>query len=333
MKVKPHDYNLEILRKTKPEFRYDGAEDFALWQKKAREKLAELLGLPFEKCEDLFNIEFTKEHSTHTETRFTFQSEKGFFVPCHLLVPKNENQEKMPLVICLQGHSTGMHISLAEPRNDKEKEELIAEEAGIAIQAVNRGYCALTLEQRCFGESGGLPEPDCYKTSMLAIMLGRTLIGQRVWDVQRAIDVIESHFSFIDKDKICLMGNSGGGTATFYSACMEERISVAMPSCALCTFEKSIASIRHCSCNHIPNIAKYFDMGDLAGLIAPRKLVMVSGKEDKIFPIDGAQETYDLSSKMFKFAGAENNCAFVIGDGGHKFYSIAWESFDKLLNQ
>ena len=61
------------------------------------------------------------------------------------------------------------------------------------------------------------------------------------------------------------MGNSGGGTATYYAACLDERISLAMPSCAVCSWDQSIAVKRHCACNYVPYIANYFDMGDMGG--------------------------------------------------------------------
>ena len=37
-----------------PLMKFDGSEDLAVWQKKARAKLEELLGLPFNKCDDKF---------------------------------------------------------------------------------------------------------------------------------------------------------------------------------------------------------------------------------------------------------------------------------------
>ena len=43
-----HAYEYEFFRTIKPAFSYDGGEDFFEWQKKARAKLNELLGLPFE---------------------------------------------------------------------------------------------------------------------------------------------------------------------------------------------------------------------------------------------------------------------------------------------
>lgn len=55
--------------------------------------------------------------------------------------------------------------------------------------------------------------------AMQAIMLGRTLLGERCYDISRLIDAL-SYFSEIDIDKIGIMGNSGGGTTSFYAACI-----------------------------------------------------------------------------------------------------------------
>ena len=84
-------------------------------------------------------------------------------------------------------------------------------------------------------------------------------------------------------------GNSGGGTATIYASALLENIKVSMPSCALCTYKDSIGAMHHCTCNFVPNIAIDFDMGDLCGLIAPRKLIVVSG----------GQQGIELACKVF----------------------------------
>lgn len=54
----------------------------------------------------------------------------------------------------------------------------------------------------------------------------------------------------------------------------------------------------HCMCNDIPSIRKYFEMRDLAGLIAPRVLVVAAGKEDKIFPIEGKVRAFEQIQTM-----------------------------------
>jgi dienelactone hydrolase len=328
----PYQHNQKLLAKITPAMRYDGSEPFKDWQLRATEKLNDLLGLPFIKCDDKLSVEYTKDKEDFTEIRFYFQSEEGYFVPCHLLIPKGA-EGPVPVTICLQGHSTGMHISLGRPKYENDEETIKGGDRDFAIRAIKEGYCALVIEQRNFGECGGNEQgPDCYNSSMTALLTGRTTIGERVWDVQRAIDVLEKHFPQVDTNEIICMGNSGGGTAAFYAGCLEPRIKYCMPSCAVCTYEDSIAAMRHCSCNYVPNIRKYFEMGDLAGLIAPRYFVLVCGKDDKIFPLHGVEKTFELTKSLYKAAGAEDRCALVIGDEGHRFYADqAWPVMNQYV--
>ena len=91
-----------------PSFRYDKKEDFSKWREKAKEKLAELLMLPNERCEDEFKIISKKSFDGYKRIDFEFQSEPGYFVSSSFLIPV-DCTGKIPTVICIQGHSTGMH--------------------------------------------------------------------------------------------------------------------------------------------------------------------------------------------------------------------------------
>ena len=169
---------------------------------------------------------------------------------------------------------------------------------------------------------------------MTALLSGRTLLGGRVWDIMKLIDVLGEHFSDkVDVNRVYCMGNSGGGTATFYSAALDKRIKAAIPSCAFATFSGSIGAMYHCACNYVPGISKYFDMAEIAGLIAPRPLVIVSGKEDKIFPLSTAEHEFTrLKEIYYKSSAFPGNCVHVKGDGGHRFYQKpAYEEFLKLI--
>lgn len=320
---------LEKTKKITPKMRFSG-NDFEKWQKDAEKKLNELLGLPLCHCDDLFKVDFEKEHTDFKEIRFTFQSEEGYFVPCHFLVP-NGAVAPLPVVICLQGHSTGMHISLARAKFPGDEDLISGGDRDFAIGAIKKGFCALTIEQRAMGECGSAENgsPACHISTMANLLIGRTTIGERVWDIMRSIDVLEKYFPQIDKDNIICLGNSGGGTATFYAACLEKRIKTAIPSCAFASFDDSIAAMYHCTCNFIPNIRTYFDMGDLAGLIAPRNLIIVSGKEDSIFPINSAKEQFEIAKELYMQTSGK--CVHVIGEEGHRFYyDAAWNAFDKI---
>jgi len=177
--------------------------------------------------------------------------------------------------------------------------------------------------------------PICQKHGSTAILIGRTVAGERAWDVSRLIDLIEKHFTnYIDMKKIICMGNSGGGTTTFYASCLDERIHLSMPSCAVCTYDDSIIALPHCRCNYVPNIRKYFEMGDLLGLIVPRKLVVVSGIEDTIFPIKHALECTDKVRPLYEKFGNTAFCHHIQGNGGHQFYPLdAWPVVKDILNK
>lgn len=332
MSLNPQVIHLQLMKEIQPAYRYQEGEDFAAWQERARARLATVLGLPFERCEENFLVEWKKEDEKQTEIRFVFTSEENVEVGCHLVLPKGHEGEKLPLVICLQGHAKGMHISLGRPMYPGDEKTISGGDRDFARQIVARGQAALAIDQRGFGERGGTPNgPACHQPAVQAMLLGRTLIGERCWDVSRAIDTVLAHFPMIDGEKIALMGNSGGGTATIYAAALDTRITAAMPSCAFCGYLPSIGAQNHCICNYVPGIMKDFDMGDLGALIAPRPMIVVSGKDDTIFPLESAKEQADVTRAAYRAAGVPELFEHVVGAEGHRFYAAdAWPVFDRL---
>ena len=331
MSLDPRVCHVELMKKCLPAMRKAPGETLDAWQSRARQRLEELMGLPLKQEAENFRIEWVNDgHPEYTETRFLFSSEPDSDVVCHLLIPGHVPQEKIPLIICLQGHSTGMHISLGRPHSPEDEED-IRGDRDFALQAVARGRASLTIEQRGMGERGGTPHPACLFPAMQALMLGRTLLGERCWDVSRAIDAVIAHFPVIDPDRIAVMGNSGGGTTGIYAAALDPRIAAAMPSCAFSGFLPSIGIQQHCACNYIPGILREFDMADIAGLIAPRPLVIVNGALDRIFPLDSAMEQAGILRELYSQAGASEAFEHVIGPEGHRFYAdLGWKAFDSL---
>ena len=329
-----YENNKILIQTAKPSMSFAGG-DFAVWQSLASKKLASLLGMDkFSKVTPGVKIEYRKKLEGATEIRFTFQSEAGYRVPCHLILP--DGVQNPPVMICLQGHSTGMHISLGRPKYDIDESLIKDGDRDFCVTAVKEGFAAIAVEQRNFGECGGSENGSaCFESSMTALIMGRTTLGERVWDISRLIDVLQSEFSdCMDTNTICCMGNSGGGTATLYAAALEPRIRLALVSCAMCTYKDSIGAMNHCSCNYVPHIAEYFEMSDIMALICPRCFVQVSGISDEIFPIDGAKYVYQKGLDVYKTQGAAHKCAFVAGSGGHRFYaSDAWQAAKKLLVQ
>lgn len=329
----PEKLHYELVKEIKPVFRYEG-QPVEAFTGQCREKLKELLGMnEFVPCEPTVTVTERSELNGCRRIHFTVETEKDYLAHCDLLLPPTQ-AGPLPLCVCLQGHASGAHRSLNLNKYPCDTSPASEGDRDFAIQAVARGYAALAVEQRGFGECGGTDRgPDCNPGTYKALLLGRTTIGERVWDVSRILDAMETNFADLVtlKGSLC-MGNSGGGTATIYIACLEHRLDAFMPSCAMCTYLDSIVAMTHCSCNYIPGIAKYFDMGDLAMMMAPKKLVVVCGKDDPIFPLHGVKKSFELIQKCYAAHGAPENCRLVIGNEGHRFYAAdAWPVLEELM--
>lgn len=333
MIISAYENNKKLIQSVKPSMSYSGG-DVEAWKIGAREKLRELVGLDkFSKVDFLTEIEYEKKFEGFTEIRFTFQTEAGYRVPCHMWLP--DSIEKPPVMICLQGHSKGMHISLGRPKYKGDKETISGGDRDFCVRAVKEGFAAIALEQRNFGECGGDENgTHCLESTLTALLFGKTTIGERVWDIMRLIDVIEESFSErVDTSRICCMGNSGGGTATAYVAALEDRIVLAMPSCAMCTYKDSIGAMHHCSCNYVPHIAEYFDMGDLMAMAYPKYYIQVSGIGDPIFPLSGARKVFSDGAAAYEQSGMADRCVMVEGKGEHRFYADdSWPYVQKYIN-
>ena len=332
---KCHDILIDNM---KSKYSYDDNKSLEEQKDILRKTFIELTGIDLiekNSCPLNLDIESVEDKGTYTITRFTFESEVGAIVPCYLLVP-NTGKKKYPVCITLQGHSTGFHNSINVAKYEVDKEDL--PRVAYAIQAVENGYIALAIEQRAMGENKPQKEMRnwgkmCSFTAQVAFALGRTLIGERVWDVSKAIDVL-SNFKECDLDNIMITGSSGGGTASYYAACYDERIKLCAPSCSFCPYKESILDIYHCACNFIPSAYRYFDMQDLACLIAPRKLVIVAGKEDIIFPINGVYRGYKTVETIYKKAGHSDNLELVVTPKGHYWYpELTWEAIKRMLKK
>ena len=321
------EINVDIIHdelfKEKPLLAYSESNDYLTWKKQIEEKYLEFLGMKVIEeniCDLNPEIESVEEFDEYTKVRYVFESEKNSLVPAYLLIPKL-GKKKYPLLIALQGHTTGFHISLGISKYpDIDSHYIDTHDYG--VYAVKQGFITLCIEQRGMGErttKKDIRQPalqcGCYHTAMTALLLGRTIIGERVWDIHRSIDSLKElkqYKDLCDFDDITVLGHSGGGTATYYAACYDKRIKMAISSCSISTYKDSIGDYWHCSCNYIPNIARYMDMGELACLIAPRKLIIINGEEDKIFPLEGAKQVYSTIEKIYEKEGVKNNCRFVI---------------------
>ena len=89
-------------------------------------------------------------------------------------------------------------------------------------------------------------------------------------------------------------------------------------------------NIHHCSCNYIPNAFRYFEMQDLACLIAPRPMAIIAGQLDHIFPIEGVRSGYETVKAIYDAAGAPGACRLVETPKDHWWcVDIVWNTINQ----
>jgi len=279
-----------------------------------------------------------REHELGTIEKVVVRSEPGADMPMYWCVPKGK-EKPLGTMICLQGHSSGAHNSVALDFETNSKPIDVAGDRDFGISAMRYGFAALCIEQRSFGErkenklESVSSYNGCHDAVMHAMMLGRTLLGERLYDVDRGLDYL-SERGDVDMKRVGIMGNSGGGTVSLFGAALLPRIRLAMPSCYFCTFADSIMSLYHCGCNFVPGLMSVCEMSDIAGLACPKPLVMVSGKQDFIFPIKATRQAFRDLSAIYDGQGVSERVVLKVGPEGHRFYAaLGWPEAVKMMRK
>ncbi len=298
------------------------------WQPPFRARLRETLGLATMErdlagfvpdAELLDSIDL----GSYVRESWRIRTEPTVPLPCYLLRPKSA-PPNLPLVLTPHGHGHP-HVYVGLFDSPEEEAQIREGERDIAVQAVEQGYLVIAPTTRAFGETRSPADKDknavssCRLQLMHDLLLGRTPIGDRVWDMSRLIDWAIEHQG-ADPARIAITGNSGGGTVSLFAAACDTRISVAVPGCYFNTFAGSIGSIIHCDCNYVPGILRLGEMHDVAGLIAPRHFLAVAGRDDPIFPVAHARAAFEQLATVYRAAEVPDRCELYIGDGGHRYY-------------
>lgn len=305
----------------------------ASWQAEYRACLLELLGVErmsrqigawpvaahtLERC----------EFALYWREKVLLQTERGVYLPFYVLVPKSppaDGRASYDVVLALHGHSRRgkeLYVGNYESVAEREEHEIAGEDIG--LQAVAQGYAVVVPDVRGFGDMMTLEDQSqgrknsCESLQRRALMFGRTLIGERVWDVSRLLDYIHTRTELAE-GKVAVIGHSGGGTVAYFSAACDERIDAVVVSSYICTYEASILSISHCLCNVVPGLLTYGEMYDVATLVAPRPLLVVHGQMDQIYPIAATREAFDHIKMIYEQARCASQCEIFEGTGGHRF--------------
>lgn len=271
----------------------------------------------------------TVERETYRIENVIFDSRPGFPVTANLYIPKGQTGP-MPAVVGTCGHS----------HNGKAETAYQSFAQGLA----RLGYVCLIYDPIGQGErlqyvnedlspKIGVGTHEHLHAGNQQFLVGDFFGMWRAWDGIRALDYLLTRPE-VDKDHVGVTGNSGGGTMTTWLCGVEQRWTMAAPSCFVTTFRRNMENELPADTEQCPPQALALDLdhADFLAAMAP-KPVIVLAKERDYFDVRGSEETYNRLRKLYRLLDAEDNVALFVGPTGHGFSEENREAMFSWFNR
>jgi dienelactone hydrolase len=236
-----------------------------------------------------------------------YESADGDVIRSFLLLPEGDGP--FPAVVVHHQHHREWHLGKSEvaglagdPR----------QQFGPALAA--RGLAVLAPDSICFEDRrrtgpGTDPRDDDwlqhYTEMSHRLARGEPLMGKVLTDAAAAVSALAA-IEQIDASRIGALGHSYGGNTVLFHAALDERIAFACASGAACTYRAKLAHGTPIEmAEAIPGILEVADVDRIAGLIPPRRLLLVSAAGDP------------YSRDADAVAAADSRISHLRFDGGH----------------
>lgn len=163
-------------------------------------------------------------------------------------------------------------------------------------------------------------------------LCGEWLGAWRTWDAIRGLDYLETR-SEIDPAKLCVTGNSGGGTLTTWVAAADPRPVAVAPSCYVTSWKHNIENELPADIEQMPPHALEYglEMGDFLLAQAPRHILIMGQKKD-FFDPRGVVETCAEVQKINSLL-SDRVTQYFIGPDEHGFSKANREAMYGFLTK
>jgi dienelactone hydrolase len=243
--------------------------------------------------------------------KIAYESLPGFFVTADVYIPAGPGP--FPAVLLTPGHEPTAKQSQYNWGANLARAGILS----LAVDPMGQGERLqnynLEKKQSEAGQGTGEHGVAAYSTMLIGDHVSRYFIN----DGMRGVDYLTARKD-VDAAHIGAFGCSGGGTATAYLAAMDDRIKVAATACYITSFQELLpAGGPQEAEQSIPGfLAEGLDFGDWVELAAPKPYAVVSTTED-MFPIAGANWTFDEAQRIYGLYGAGDRIQHIVGPGRH----------------
>jgi dienelactone hydrolase len=272
------------------------------WEVRARELRTHLLAVnglrPRPEAPPLRAQVFgTVERGDYAVSKVFFQSYPGLVVTGNLFVPRGK-KGPFPAVLNPHGHWPVGRLA------DEESGTVL----GRGVSFARQGYVAFCYDMIGYNDSWQLPHRQ---ESDRQRLWGFGQMSLQLYNSLRAVDFLQS-LKEVDAERIGCTGESGGGTQTYMLMAVDERIKVAAPVVMV-----SARMQGGCVCENAPSLRLDTTNPEIAALMAPRPLLLVSCTGD--WTVEVPTYEYPFIRRVYDLYGAADRVQSVQIDADHNY--------------
>jgi len=125
---------------------------------------------------------------------------------------------------------------------------------------------------------------------------------------------------FTDSSRVGITGNSGGGALSLFVGSFSPEATLVVPTGYPSTFECFLRKDKvHCACNVLPGMIGRLEMWHILSLCAPRRLRIIQGEGDNLFPYETFCDLGRRLTAVFSACGCPEQVDFKAYPGSHSW--------------
>lgn len=228
-------------------------------------------------------------HDGYARHELALQSTPARRIDAVVTIP--DGDAPAPGIVCIHGHGSD-RFAVHDPESIYK---------GFAAALATAGYATVAVD---------VGQHEVYEA-------GRLLMGERLWDCVRAVDLLAAH-PRVDAGRLGCAGLSLGGEMAMWLGALDERIGVEVSAGFLTTMDQMEAN--HCMCWKFAGLRELVDYADLYALTAPRALMCQNGEQEgeTQFHVPLARQALTEIEPIYTDLGHPERLQLHVHDGGHE---------------
>ena len=323
-----------------------GITDFGRWKQAARDKVRECMLTPPPPPAEGWQMELVamEQRDGYSAMQVALNLSDYYRVGALLLVPDGDGP--FPAVNALHDHGAHLYIGkekMIRPLThattpdgrpwpvdtavvadaDRWADNLY-EGQYVGDYLARNGYVVLSTDAPMWGERGRAEGVDRSKYDLIAgnmMMYGIDLSAYMTYDDIAATEFL-AQLPCVDSTRIACMGCSMGAYRAWMLSALSDRVKVGAAVCWMVTTDvqmtwrygrKENGGFANC----LPGLRRWLDYPHIASMAAPKPMLFISGRQDKLFPVPGVEKAFGEMRRVWHDAGADTALKTELWDMPH----------------